>query len=740
MGNRMTRGHRADIPGVADEPQLSADAEPGGRAVRRGRLMADAVSRLERLLEPRAIAVVGATERPGYAARLFRNLVEGGYAGPIHPVSPTRDTVLGRPAFRSLRDVPGPVDVALVVVPPDAVPQVIEDCGAADVAAAVVVTAGFGEAGEEGRRRRELLREAAARTGVLVIGPNVTGYASVPAAVWAATFSALRPREARPALDAVLLSQSGGTAFGAVHERAQDHGFSFRAVLSTGNEEVVTSEQLAGQFLALGSRVVAMVCEDFHDGPALLRAARVARERGGAIVVLKVGRSAAGRAAAATHTAALAADDAVVDGVLAQHGVLRVEDVDELVQSVRFLATSPAPQGASAIVLSHSGGLAAMAADALGAAGFRLPPLSDPVRAELDRLIPGRGGRSNPVDVTMALREPVVADVVRALLRDRPDVLQVVTAGDAVLAERVATGVRSAGADASAVALVWAGGVRTGTDMARLDAAEVPWFTGTRIAAGILRASLRPAGAPVPELSDGGTVARDAVAVDEHAGKALLREAGLPVPEGVPAATVDEVVAVAPGVPGPWVLKVACAAVLHKAEAGLVTLGLRDEAALRAAAEVLAERAPAAAGGAPWAFLLERQCDVRAELYLGCTVDPHFGPVVGVGRGGADVEQEPAVVWSSCPLDRDGALRALGDQRLAGWLAARQVTEADRGAIADAVAALSRWFLDAPQRPQEVEINPLAVVRDGGVVALDAVLRLAGAGSGRRAPGREEHA
>jgi acyl-CoA synthetase (NDP forming) len=694
----------------------------------------DDTSRLERLLAPRALALVGATEKPGYAARLFANLVEGGYAGPVHPVSPTRDTVFGRPAFRSLRDVPGPVDVALVVVPSDAVPEVIEDCGAAGVAAAVVITAGFGEAGEEGRRRRELLRDAAARTGVLLIGPNVTGYASVPAAVWAATFSALRPREAKPALDAVLLSQSGGTAFGAVHERAQDHGFSFRAVLSTGNEEAVTSEQLAERFLALGTRVVAMVCEDFHDGPALLRAARAARERGGHIVVLKVGRSAAGRAAAATHTAALAADDAVVDGVLAQHGVIRVEDVDELVQCVRFLAGSPAPAGDSAIVLSHSGGLAAMAADALGAAGFGLPPLSDPVRAELDRLLPGRGGRSNPVDITMALREPVVADVVRALLRDRPDVLQVVTAGDAGLAERVAAGVRAAGRDASAVALVWTGGVRTGRDMAQLDAAEVPWFTGTRIAAGILGRCRRRPDAPVPALPPGGTVPGDAdtvaVAVDEQAGKALLSGAGIPVPESALAATVDELVAAAAAVPRPWVLKVACAAVLHKAAAGLVTLGLRDEAELRAAAEVFAERAPAAAYGTPWAFLLERQSDVRAELYLGCTVDPHFGPVVGVGRGGADVEQDPAVVWSTCPLDGDGALRALGDPRLGGWLAARGVTEADRGAIADAVAALSRWFLEAPQRPQEVEINPLAVVRDGGVVALDAVLRLAGTGTG----------
>jgi acyl-CoA synthetase (NDP forming) len=683
------------------------------------------VSPLQRLLAPRSVAIVGATERPGYAARLLSNLVEGGFAGEIHPVSSTRDTVFGRPAFRSLRDVPGPVDVALVAVPPDAVPQVVDDCGAAGVSAAVVITAGFAEAGEEGSRRRDLLRAAADRAGVLLIGPNVAGYASVPADVWATSFSRLRPRAAKPALSAVLLSQSGGMAFGSVHERAQDHGFSFQAVVSTGNEETTTAEQLAEQFLSLGTRVVAMVCEDFRDGPALLRAAQVAREAGSRIVVLKVGRSAQGRAAAATHTAALAADDAVVDGVLRQHGVVRVDDVDELVQCVRFLATSAPPTGSDAIVLSHSGGLAALAADALGMVGFDLPPLSSDVRAQLDALLPGLEGRSNPVDITLALRDPVVADVVRVLLRDRPDVLQVVTAGDPALAERVADGARAAGADASAVCLVWSGGVRTGEGMERLDAAEVPWFTGTRIAATVLDRCRRPASAPVVALSGRDGLRLHAAAVDERTGKALLRKAGIVVPRGASAKGVEEVVAASAGVPGPWVLKVASAAVLHKAAAGLVVLGIRDETALRVAASVLAQRARSVLPDGSWAFLVEHQHDVQAELYLACTVDQQFGPVVGIGRGGADVEQVAAVTWMTCPVGEDAVCRVLGAEPLGSWLAARRVSEESAERVAGVVAGLSRWFLAAPQAPQEVEINPLAVESSGGVVALDAVLQLA---------------
>lgn len=684
-------------------------------------------TRLHRLLAPRSIAVVGATERPGYAARLLTNLIDGGYRGGIHPVSRSRATVFGLRTFRSLRDVPEQPDVAVVIVPADDVPGVVEDCGAVGVAAAVVVTAGFGEAGAAGRRRRELLRRVAARTGVLVIGPNGNGYSSVGSGVWATTFSGLRPRPARPPLPAVLLSQSGGTAFGAVHERAQDHGFSFAAILSTGNEEVVASEQLAQQLLAGDTEVVAMVCEDFHDGPALLRAARIARARGRSLVVLKIGRSQAGRSATATHTAALAADDAVVDGVLRQHGVVRVADVDELVQCVRFLATAARPRGRRAVVLSHSGGLAALAADALGTAGFELPELPAPVRRELDELLGPTGpagGRSNPLDVSMVLRRPVVSGVVRALLRDRPDVLAVVTAGDTELPARVAAGVRGAGGCPPPACLVWTGGVRTGGDLEPLDDAELPWFTGAGIAAAVLGRCRDAAIAVSPELPATPVRRHPATLVSEAAGKHRLRELGLAVPAGEVADGVAGVMDAAGRVPPPWVLKVSSAEVVHKAASGLVALDI-DHGTLRNAARRLADRADAALGPGGWRFLLEQQLDVAAELYLGATVDAHFGPVIGIGRGGGAVELEPHVVWATCPLDERGADALLADRRLAAWLAARAMPAAARAGIASCTARLSRWFVESTETLQQVELNPVAVERGTGrVVALDTVVAL----------------
>lgn len=675
-------------------------------------------SRIERLLRPVSIAVVGATERPGYAARLLANLVAGGYAGRIVPVNRMRATVAGLAAFPSITAVPvGPIDVALVVVPADDVGGVVLECGVRGVAAVVVITAGFGEAGPEGRARRDRLQAAARRTGVWVLGPNGNGYASATAGVWATTFSGLRPAEAKPALPVALLSQSGGTAFGAGHERAQDLGFSFDVVVSTGNEEVVTSEHLAGELLAGGTEVVALVAEELRDGPALLRAARIARERERSLVVLKIGRSEAGRAAAATHTGALAGDDAVIDGVLRQHGIVRVDDVDDLVTCVRFLASAPRPRGRRAIVLSHSGGLGALAADALGREGFELPPLAAATRERLDDLLGPVGGRGNPADITMALREEVVSDVVAALLAEDPDVLEVVTAGDPALPARVAVGATEASAP---VALVWTSGLRSAGPLTELDVSPVPWFPTTTGAARVLARCRDAAHGDTPELAAARRApAGSARTLDEVEGKRWLRDIGLCVPEAVVTDDIEQLLRAAADLPAPWVLKVVSPKVLHKAASGLLALGIEDVEALRRAADRLATRAAHLGGHR---FLLERQHAVRAELYLGCTVDPHVGPVVGIGIGGGDVELTAAVVWSTCPLDEARALRVLADERLGALLSARGVSSSSALLVAAAAARLSRAFADQPLH--EVEINPLAVDDGGTVLALDAVLRV----------------
>lgn len=678
---------------------------------------------LDRLLRPRSLAIVGATDRPGYGRRLLQNVLDGGYTGAIHPVSRSRSQVLGLPAVASLDDVDGRIDVVLVVVPAAHVPDIVRQCGRLDVGAMVVISAGFGEAGVEGRRLRDALQAAAAETGLLVLGPNGNGYACASADLWATTFSGLRPERAAPVLPAVLLSQSGGTAFGAGHERAQDLGFTFDAVFSMGNEEVISSEQLAEQLLDAETEVVALVCEEFHDGPALLRAARIARERNRSIVVLKVGRSEAGRAAAATHTAALAGDDAVIDGVLRQHGVVRVDDVDELVQAVRYLATAPRPRGHRGIVLSHSGGLAALAADALGTQGFELPPLPDAVAARLDELLGDTGGRSNPVDVTMALRDPVVSDIVTALTGADADFMQVITAGDAALPERVAAGIEASGTDLPAH-LVWASGLRTGGDLEPLDASPLPWFTGATIAARVLGRIRDAARATAPAVPDGIRSRVPAVTLDEVESKGRLAGVGVDVPPALVARDREELLERAHEIPRPWALKIASPHVLHKAAAGLMALGLQDTDRLRCSVDRI-QSAAATAGVTDGRWLLEHQADVRGELYLGCTLDPHLGAVVGVGPGGRDVELLRHVVWSTCPVTPD-AVAALfsDDEGLRRWAEHAGLCDADVVAVAEVAARVSDWFL-ADGDLQEVEINPLAVTSvDGDVLALDAVLRL----------------
>ena len=681
-------------------------------------------SHLRRLLSPRSIAVVGATERPGYAARLLQNLLTGRFLGDLYPVSSTRETVFGLRAYPTVTDLPGPADVVMIAVPAANVPDVIRACGQHDVGAAVVISAGFSEAGSAGRELAgELRRAAADARGLPILGPNGNGYASPPSRAWATTYSDLNPDIERPVLPAVLLSQSGGTAFGAGLGQALDHGYCFQAVFSMGNEEVVTSEQLAEQLLAVDTKVVALVAEEFRDPAALLRAAKVAHEAGRWIVVLKIGRSEPGRAAAATHTAALAGDDAVIDDVLRQHGVVRVHDVDELVQAVHYLAVADAPRGDRAVVLSHSGGLGAIAADALGAEGFRLSPLSEGAVARMDELLGSPGGRGNPADITMALREPIVTDVVTTLLREPADVLQVITAGDEVLPIRLADAVKAAGDDAPPLHLVWTSGVRTARDPTAIERSPVPWFTGAGIAARIMARCrdavvTAPSELPPARVAVGGPT----YVPDEVQAKQLLGELDLPIPAAVVGTTADEVVSRSADLPGPWVLKVAAEGILHKAADGLLVLGLGDQQQLASAAERLAPRLEGFSGGR---FLLEHQHDVLGELYIGCSLDSHFGPVIGLGRGGSNVVEVAAVTWATCPLDAAGARRLMGSASVAGELARLGPSDAVLDRLEGAIVAVSRWFARAPDGAQELEINPLALVAEApGLVALDAVVRL----------------
>lgn len=681
---------------------------------------------LRRLLSPRSIAVVGATERPGYAARLFQNIVAGGFAGELYPVSLTRDTVFGRRAYPTVADLPGPVDVVMIAVPAVHVPEVVRACGRHDVGAAVVISAGFSEAGDEGRALSDELRQAARDAGDLpVLGPNGNGYASPASRVWATTYSDLNRDIERPILPAVLLSQSGGTAFGAGLGQALDHGYCFRAVFSMGNEEVVSSEQLAEQLLAADTDVVAMVAEEFRDPAVLLRAARVAREAGRWIVVLKVGRSEPGRAAAATHTAALAGDDVVIDDVLRQHGVVRVHDVDELVQTVHYLAVADAPRGDRAIVLSHSGGLGALAADALGAEGFRLAPLSDVSVARLDELLGSTGGRGNPTDITMALRDPVVTEVVTGLLAEPADLVQVVTAGDEALPTRLDDAVKAAEDAAPPLHLVWTSGVRTAHDPTAIERSPVPWFTGAGIASRVLARCRDAVVTAPPELPPARVAVEGSTDVlDEVGAKRLLSELDVATPAAVVATSVDELLERSADVPGPWALKVAAGGILHKAADGLLVLGLTDLEELAAAAERLAPRVAHFPDGR---FLLEHQHEVLAELYLGCSLDPHFGPIVGLGRGGSDVEEVAAVTWATCPLDEAGARRLLAAPTVAVQLGRLALDTSVLETLTSTAVAVSRWFATSPVAAQELEINPLAIVRgDPGLVALDAVVRLPG--------------
>jgi acyl-CoA synthetase (NDP forming) len=371
--------------------------------------------------------------------------------------------------------------------------------------------------------------------------------------------------------------------------------------------------------------------------------------------------------------------------------------------------------------VSHSGGLGAQAADALGARGFDLDPLSPSTVARLDELLGASGGRGNPLDITMRLREPVAAEVIATLLAEGPDMLQVITAGDGELPARVQQGVDAAGPDAAPTHLVWSSGIRSARDPDQLDASPVAWFTGPVLAAQVLERAREAATELFPEIAG----RRDSrtgrlVTPDEATAKRILAGIGVAVPEGRVVSDFDGLRAAVEQVPGPWVLKVASEGILHKAAEGLLAVGLTDVDAVMTAAERLEPlrlRRPGAV------LLLEHFHEVRAELYVGTIEDQHFGPVIGFGAGGSRVEATARVTWATCPLDVDGALRMMDAPEVRGVMDG--IDAVATGQVAETVAGIATWFAASPDRAASVEINPLAVVAGPDpVVALDAVLRV----------------
>lgn len=706
---------------------------------------------IQALLHPRSIAVVGATESPGYGSRLMTNLRNTGFAGRVVPVNPNRATVFGQLTVPSIADAPDPVDLAAVVIPAGAVPRTLSEAGARGVPAALVISAGFAETEGRGAALQDVIAGAAAMHGPRICGPNCLGVANIPDRIWVSG-NVLAPVDERLRPGGVaIVSQSGATAFGPLLSIARDRAIGLRYVVSSGNEADLTTADFADYFVAdRGVTAIALVLEGIRDGAAFRRAVEGALAADKPIVVLKLGRTPAGAAAAHTHTAAMTGADDVFDTLVRQYGLARVDDWDGLLETADAFAKTRSKQvpGRRIGVISHSGGIGGLVADACETRGLSVPPLEPATEAGLSAILEGRGAARNPADVTGHYDRETFVEILR-LVGDDPNVeaLAVATAGGPHVAQRLAD---AAARRDKPLVTCWTGGMEETDGLRALRAAGVPIVHQPGDCAAAL-AALAAWSEARDRLEQPPARGRDPRAwarmgdaarryggdhLPEHLGLAMLDDAGVPAVRGAalplglagrPPTGADVAAAVrAAGLAYPLVLKIDSPDIAHKSDAGGVRLGLTDESAVVAAA---AEMLSALRGALPEArlrgFVLEETAGSGVEVLLGLHADPQLGPAVMLGLGGVLTEALGARAWRLLPLRPDDADALIdevpGLNRL--LTGPRGRPRADRAALRDALLAFAGWADDLAESLASAEVNPLIVLPAGeGVVAVDCLL------------------
>jgi acyl-CoA synthetase (NDP forming) len=689
---------------------------------------------LDQFLEPRSIAIIGASDdSTRIGGRTLFNIRQGGFSGPVYPINPRRQTVQGIRAWPAIGDVPGAVDCAVIALPGELVLDAAEQCATKGVRSLVIFSAGFNEAGVDGAVRQARLREFIDETGMRVIGPNCLGVFNSRNGAWLSFTSLFQERVEGPAIG--MISQSGGSAAHLL-KLAQARGLVVGTFITTGNEvDVEFGEGLKALAKDPLTTVIIAYIEGVRNPESLLEGLEAARRARKPVLMLKVGRTSAGAQAAASHTASLAGEDRVYDSVFRNHGVYRAQSTEELLDvAAAALATPHLLKGPRLGVVTISGGMGAQIADAAADAGLTLPTPPADVQARLKALCPP-GSPLNPVDITAQLStDPhLLAASMRLLLETGGyDALLGffgVYANVPALSEVFLQDLGMLRADFPEAAMV-ASIVCPAQEAKRYADAGYLVFEEPARAVRALAALRQIADAfdrPARKVAVQTGLPRIAAgaAFNERAAKALLSRAGIVSPAERIVRDQHAVAATAQAMQLPLALKIVSPDILHKTEIGGVALAIAspEEAAAEAAqmTERVARAAPAARVDG---FLLSEMAPAGVELILGTRRDSLFGPLVMVGLGGVTAELFEDVAIRLAPVDEDEAEAMLRELKcwplLDGW---RGAAKADVAAAAHAIAALSALAAANADTVETLEINPLRVLPEGeGALALDAVI------------------
>ena len=692
---------------------------------------------LDHFFRPRSVAVVGASSDPkklGHA--VLDNLVNGGYLGNgrlVYPINPKGGTILGQAAYPSVQDVPGPIDLAVIVIPYMLVPEALRACGLKKIPAAVIISAGFREAGREGLEREQELLEISRTYGIRLIGPNCLGVIDTVTPL-NASFSAGMP----PGGPMAFMSQSGalGTA---ILDWAQAGRLGLSKFVSLGNKADVDEVDLLRAWAEdESSRVILCYIEGLPDGQEFMRVARQTSKIK-PVVAIKSGITQAGARAVTSHTGSLAGSEQAYQAAFHQAGVVRVTALEDLFDCARAFGYLPPLRGDRIAIVTNAGGPGILATDALERAGLSLARFEpDRIRA-LEQFLPDAASAANPVDLLGDARADRYRFALEQVCADpHVDAVLVILAPQALtdFEETARVVVEAVERATIPILACFMGEARMEAATSILDRHHVPNFPYPERAALALKAmSIYRAyrAEPLPEILSfpidrerarraiDRALAEGRVTLGDAEAREIAQACGLATPPAELAASADEAVEIAGRLGYPVVLKIASPDILHKTDVGGVKVGIQNAVEVRDAFDLITYRAQRYLPEARlWGCQVQKMAPPGLEVLIGMNRDPQFGPLITFGLGGIYVEALKDVAFRVAPFGRREAEEMLGEIRARPLLdGVRGRPPVDRESIVDSLLRVGQLVVDFPEIT-ELDVNPFVVYDQGqGGVAID---------------------
>jgi acetyltransferase len=669
-------------------------------------------SSLTPFFKPKGVVVIGAStsrEKLGYG--VARNLIQSGYQGAIHFVGRKPGELFERPIYTNLDQIPDPVDLAILIVPPNATPKAIEDCGQRGIKAATIVTGGFREVGEEGEVLEQECLDIARAHRVRLLGPNCIG--TIDTHFPLDTTFLQPPMPTQGGIE--FISHSGAFAASIV-DWARDEGFGFSQIVSLGNQADVNETDMLPMLADdPHTKVIVMYMESVSDGRRFVEVAREVTQYK-PVIALKVGRFESGQKAAASHTGALAASDVAFDAAFEKAGILRADTTEQMFDWATSLENCPLPKGKNVAVLTNAGGPGVIAADSLEQNGLSLTQLTNTTLKALSANLPPSASIQNPVDMLASASPDTYATCLKILLEDSnvDSAMVILPPPPMFKAEAVAKKlIEVINQFDKPVVIALLGSTLIQEAQSMFEDANIPTYPFPERAASALGVLSKRAELLATHKK---SVVRVAKRIETKNVDELLSAYEIPTAGMLLARDEGQATTIANELGYPVVMKIASADILHKSDIGGVVLNIKDVESLQIAYAQIMERAKSAEPDAKINGVhIQRQIPDGQEVIVGMVRDPQFGALMMFGSGGVEVEGLKDVAFALAPLNQIEAkkmiLKTWAGRKLKGF---RHIPPADEESVIDVLVKLS-WLALENEDIQEIEINPLRVLEKGSI-------------------------